>query len=232
MSERFRSTCALTHTGAWHEDEDGAAYWTCCGNQARTATWCQPTGQSSPLAGPQEARAEEGQSEGEWLLVGHPEANAKGEGPPSDFLMEQAAKKFTYAQLVAGLKAGRFRNILVMSGPGVSESSGIPDFRSPEPGVLASLKDFDMPSPAALFRHDYFLEKPEVLYRFAQNYDLDLSDCEPSPSHYFIKLLADRGLLLANVTQNIDNLEEKTGIDMGRVVQASGVSTGAACAKC
>jgi len=45
-------------------------------------------------------------------------------------------------------------------------------------------------------------------------------------------MLADKGLLKMNMTQNIDNLEEKTGIDMDKVLQAHGANRGAHCAKC
>lgn len=37
----------------------------------------------------------------------------------------------------------------------------------------------------------------------------------PSPTHYFIKLLADKGLLLRHYTQNIDLLERVAGLDPG-----------------
>jgi NAD-dependent deacetylase sirtuin 2 len=45
----------------------------------------------------------------------------------------------------------------------------------------------------------------------------DLSNFDATPTHYFIKMLHDKGILLKNITQNIDNLEDKTGIDMGMV---------------
>jgi len=44
--------------------------------------------------------------------------------------------------------------------------------------------------------------------------------------------LQDKGVLWKNATQNIDNLEEKTGMDMSTVVQAHGANRGAHCAKC
>jgi len=47
-----------------------------------------------------------------------------------------------------------------------------------------------------------------------------------------MKLLQDKGILMKYLTQNIDNLEEKTGMDMSFVVQAHGANRGAHCAKC
>lgn len=45
-------------------------------------------------------------------------------------------------------------------------------------------------------------------------------------------MLQIKGLLSLNPTQNIDNLEEKTGMDMKKVIQAHGANRGAHCAKC
>ena len=45
-------------------------------------------------------------------------------------------------------------------------------------------------------------------------------------------MLQEKGMLLLNPTQNIDNLEEKTGMDMRQVIQAHGANRGAHCAKC
>ena len=73
-----------------------------------------------------------------------------------------------------------------------------------------------MPSPEALFTLTYFINNPQPFYKFSQNFDL--SKYNPTPTHYFIKMLQDKGMLWKNMTQNIDNLEEKTGIDMSAVV--------------
>jgi len=136
----------------------------------------------------------------------------------------------TYEQLVAGLKAKRWKRILVLTGAGISVSAGIPDFRSPGTGIYDNLKEYNLPQPEAIFAIDYFKEKPEPFYRFAQNFDL--TKFNATPTHYFIKLLQDKGMLFKNMTQNIDNLEQKTGMNMDDVVQCHGANTGASCAKC
>lgn len=117
-----------------------------------------------------------------------------------------------------------------MTGAGISVSAGIPDFRSPGTGVYANLQKYKLPSPEALFQIDYFIEKPTAFYDFAQNFDL--TKFNPTPTHFFIKMLQEKGILLANPTQNIDNLEEKTGMDMSSVIQAHGANRGARCAVC
>ena len=83
-----------------------------------------------------------------------------------------------------------------------------------------------------MFELAYFLEKPEPFYHHAKEF-LDTNNFEPTPTHRFIKLLQDKNILQINMTQNIDNLEEKVGLDMEkRVVQAHGANRGATCAKC
>ena len=117
-----------------------------------------------------------------------------------------------------------------MTGAGISVSAGIPDFRSPGTGLYSQLAEYNLPTPESIFTLDYFVDKPEPFYRFAQNFDLTKHNA--TPTHYFVKMLQDKGLLWRCMTQNIDNLEEKTGMDMGAVVQCHGANRGAACSVC
>ena len=137
---------------------------------------------------------------------------------------------FYYEDLVEGLKEGRFKKIMVMTGAGISVSAGIPDFRTPGTGLYDNLKEYNLPFPEAIFSLDYFIDKPEPFYKFAQNFDL--TKFEATPTHYFNKLLQQKGIMWRNMTQNIDNLEEKTGMDMNKVRQAHGANRGASCSKC
>ena len=97
-----------------------------------------------------------------------------------------------------------------MTGAGISVSAGIPDFRSPKTGLYANLAKYNLPTPEAIFSLDYFRTSPEAFYQLAQTF-LDLDNYDPTPTHHFCHLLHSKGLVLKYMTQNIDNLESKTG---------------------
>ncbi|XP_041485491.1 NAD-dependent protein deacetylase sirtuin-1-like isoform X1 [Lytechinus variegatus] len=121
------------------------------------------------------------------------------------------------------------KNILVLTGAGVSVSCGIPDFRSRD-GVYARLAvDFpDLPDPQAMFEISYFRKDPRPFYKFAK--ELFPGQFKPSPSHKFISQLEQHDKLLRNYTQNIDTLEQCAGIT--RVIQCHGSFATATCTRC
>ncbi|KAJ1536719.1 NAD-dependent protein deacetylase sirtuin-1, partial [Nowakowskiella sp. JEL0078] len=119
------------------------------------------------------------------------------------------------------------KNIIVLSGAGVSVSCGIPDFRSNN-GVYSRLDEFDLDDPQLMFDLEYFKFKPETFYSFAR--EIYPSNFTPSLSHRFIKLLESKGKLLRNYTQNIDTLEQAAGIT--KVLQCHGSFATASCVSC
>lgn len=102
--------------------------------------------------------------------------------------------KFTYKKLVEGFKQNKFKKIVVATGAGISVSAGIPDFRSPKTGLYANLAKYNLPTPESIFTLDFFNETPEAFYQLAKEF-LDTKKFEPTPTHYFIKLLQDKGIL-------------------------------------
>lgn len=64
------------------------------------------------------------------------------------------------------IRDGEVKNIVVMSGAGISVSAGIPDFRSPGTGLYYNLQKYNLPTPESMFDIDYFREHPESFYSF------------------------------------------------------------------
>ncbi|KAI8976828.1 DHS-like NAD/FAD-binding domain-containing protein [Pilobolus umbonatus] len=119
------------------------------------------------------------------------------------------------------------KNIMIVTGAGVSVSCGIPDFRS-ETGIYSRLQEYELDDPQQMFDIQYFRESPEIFYSFAK--ELYPANYEPSPSHLFVKMVENKGKLLRNYTQNIDTLEQKAKIN--RVVNCHGSFATARCVTC
>lgn len=121
------------------------------------------------------------------------------------------------------------KNIMVLTGAGVSVSCGIPDFRSSD-GIYSRLaKDYpNLPDPQAMFDINYFSKDPRPFFKFAR--EIYPGQFKPSPCHRFIKLLEQKQKLLRNYTQNIDTLEQVAGIK--KVIECHGSFSTASCTKC
>ncbi|KAJ1725900.1 NAD-dependent protein deacetylase sirtuin-2 [Coemansia biformis] len=118
------------------------------------------------------------------------------------------------------IRSGAAKNIIVMAGAGISTSAGIPDFRSPGTGLYANLQKYRLPYPEAIFTIDYFRKQPRPFYVLAK--ELYPGQFVPTACHFFVQLLAQRGLLLRHYTQNIDCLEREAGVEPGLIVEAHG----------
>jgi Sir2 family len=57
----------------------------------------------------------------------------------------------TLADVCAKIKDGSIRNVIVMTGAGISVAAGIPDFRSPNTGLYDNLQKYNLPEPTAVF---------------------------------------------------------------------------------
>ncbi|XP_062596897.1 NAD-dependent protein deacetylase sirtuin-2-like isoform X2 [Saccostrea cucullata] len=128
------------------------------------------------------------------------------------------------------ISEGKAKNIITMAGAGISTSAGIPDFRSPKTGLYDNLEKFNLPNPQAVFSIDYFKENP-VPY-FTVRKEMILGNFKPTPCHYFIRMLSEKGLLLRHYTQNIDALERTAGIDPDLMMEAHGSNRVGHCLNC
>ncbi|XP_011871958.1 PREDICTED: NAD-dependent protein deacetylase sirtuin-2 isoform X2 [Vollenhovia emeryi] len=120
--------------------------------------------------------------------------------------------------------------IVTMAGAGISTSAGIPDFRSPSSGLYHKLDKYNLPHPQAIFELDFFIKNPEPFFTLAR--ELIPEGFQPTISHYFIRLLWEKGLLLRHYTQNIDTLERVAGLPGEKLVEAHGTFYSGHCLTC
>lgn len=122
------------------------------------------------------------------------------------------------------------KNIMVITGAGISTSLGIPDFRSKNTGFYSRLLQMGYDEPEQVFDIHNFDEDPRTFYALAGDIIPDLEKW--TPTHEFIRLLQDKDKLLTNYTQNIDNVETHAGIRREKLIQCHGSWAMATCRKC
>ncbi|CAK1552338.1 unnamed protein product [Leptosia nina] len=132
--------------------------------------------------------------------------------------------------IVKWIKSARCQNVITLSGAGISTSAGIPDFRSPETGLYHNLQKYNLPEPQAIFEINFFRQNPKPFFTLAK--ELFPGNFKPTISHYFIRLLHEKGLLLRHYTQNIDTLERGAGVPHEKLVEAHGTFFTSHCLEC
>jgi NAD-dependent deacetylase len=97
------------------------------------------------------------------------------------------------------------RNIVVLTGAGISAESGVPTFRGPD-GLWEGQRVEDVATPEA-YRRD-----PDLVLDFYDQRRAKLTTVEPNPAHVALgRLDAEwKGKLLI-ITQNVDDLHERGG---------------------
>ena len=153
---------------------------------------------------------------------------ATAESPKKDLLK---LKTLDEAGVVDFIKSNKCRNVIAMVGAGISTSAGIPDFRSPKSGIYSKLAKYNLPSPECMFEINYFRKNPQPFFELAKEL-FNNKEYRPTPCHYFIRLLKEKGLLLRLYTQNIDGLEFECGLDESVVVAAHGSFNKSRCLSC
>lgn len=116
------------------------------------------------------------------------------------------------------------RNIVILTGAGISAESGLATFRGPD-GLWEGYRVEDVCTPEALARD------PLLVHRFYDERRAKLTEVTPNPAHEALATM-DRlwpGELLI-VTQNVDDLHERAGAR--RLIHMHGELLSALCAAC
>ncbi|CAF4798795.1 unnamed protein product [Pieris macdunnoughi] len=144
--------------------------------------------------------------------------------------VEKVLHEVSLDGVVKWMNSPRCQNVITLAGAGISTSAGIPDFRSPETGLYHNLQKYNLPEPQAIFEINFFRQNPKPFFTLAK--ELFPGNFKPTISHYFIRLLHEKGLLLRHYTQNIDTLERGAEIPDDKIVEAHGTFYTSHCLEC
>lgn len=116
------------------------------------------------------------------------------------------------------------RNIVILTGAGISAESGLATFRGPD-GLWEGHRVEDVCTPEALARN------PALVHRFYDERRARLHEVKPNAAHEALAALDAQwpGELLI-VTQNVDDLHERAGAK--RLIHMHGELLSALCASC
>ena len=117
------------------------------------------------------------------------------------------------------------QRIVVFTGAGISTESGIPDFRGPK-GIWKTMTpiDFDDFVRSETVRRESWRRKfsgPDLMATAA-----------PNTGHIGVAKLAQLGKLLGVITQNVDGLHQRAGVDDDQVIEVHGNANYATCLDC
>jgi len=116
------------------------------------------------------------------------------------------------------------RNIVILTGAGISAESGLATFRGPE-GLWEGHRVEDVCTPEALARD------PDLVLGFYDARRRALANVRPNPAHEALaRLDAEWPGRLLIVTQNVDDLHERAGAK--RLIHIHGELLSALCSRC
>ena len=115
--------------------------------------------------------------------------------------------------------------IVVFTGAGMSTESGIDDFRSPG-GVWSRMRPISFDE--FLTSEEARLEDWRRRFRFQAQFDA----AQPNDGHQAVATIVRSSRGVGLITQNIDGLHQRAGLDESQIVEIHGNGTRAACLDC
>lgn len=113
---------------------------------------------------------------------------------------------------------------MVLTGAGISTSSGIPDFRSSNGSLWSKFDPFEVASLSS-FRYN-----PLRFYEWLRSLAGTMFNALPNPAHFSFARLEQAGIIRTVITQNIDSLHHRAG--SRNVLEVHGSMSTLTCTRC
>jgi len=126
------------------------------------------------------------------------------------------------------------RNLVVLTGAGISVAAGIPDFRSTADSIFSRgdlAAKYGLERPEDIFDIDRFRTQPEPFFELSAEL-MAGAERRPTVFHVLLRLLQDKGVLRRVYTQNIDTLERSAGLRPDVLIEAHGSYATSTCLVC
>jgi NAD-dependent deacetylase len=117
------------------------------------------------------------------------------------------------------------KNIVVLTGAGISTESGIPDFRSPG-GIWEKFR---------IIEYSEFMSSEKArLEAWQRRFHMakQLGEVKPNIAHKVIASWVASGICSKVITQNIDGLHQAAGTDTDAIIEIHGTTLHANCTRC
>jgi len=116
------------------------------------------------------------------------------------------------------------KHVVVLTGAGISTSSGIPDFRSEGTGLWSRDEPLEVASLTTFRTH------PEKFFEWFRPLAGQIFPAKPNPAHEALAELENLDRKVIIVTQNIDGLHQKAG--SSNVIEMHGTLNSLSCTTC
>ncbi|OGL48111.1 MAG: hypothetical protein A2161_02580 [Candidatus Schekmanbacteria bacterium RBG_13_48_7] len=117
----------------------------------------------------------------------------------------------------------KYRNVVVLTGAGISAESGIPPFR----GAGGLWVKFNPEEYATI---QIFLRNPSKAWELFKVLGDTVGQAKPNAAHYALAEMEQKNYLSAIITQNVDGLHQKAGNK--NVIEFHGTNSEYSCLKC
>lgn len=121
--------------------------------------------------------------------------------------------------------------VMSITGAGISVGSGLPTYRGAT-GRYSEIEALHKMPVEQIVSRETLKKNPELLWRHWHTLLMALKSAEPSKAHKALKRISDASTDYLELTQNVDGLSLRAGLDANRLVELHGSTHSYSCFRC